>query len=197
MRSLEQFIDSERTEQFLVFNRFFLTCSWRFLRSNKLEQSKFKFKNLHYFSGTSTTIQRSSAPISAQFATKESEPGALTSFEPEEVQPSHITFQWDLPEANGIITGFVIEYYPAQSEPLRTLDQKVFKKDFSAHERSGTIENLVPGVRYIFKIKANTRVGSGKETQILLLQNNPSNSTVFQIDSNLCPAHFIFDIYRS
>jgi cadherin 5 type 2 (VE-cadherin) len=123
------------------------------------------FKNYTFsvftISGTSTTIQRSSAPISAQFATKESEPGALTSFEPEEVQPSHITFQWDLPEANGIITGFVIEYYPAQSETLRSLDPKVFKKEFSAHERTGTIENLMPGVRYIFKIKANTRVGSG------------------------------------
>ena len=79
------------------------------------------------------------------------------------MQPSHITFQWDLPEANGIITGFVIEYYPAQSETLRSLDPKVFKKEFSAHERTGTIENLMPGVRYIFKIKANTRVGSGKE----------------------------------
>ena len=111
--------------------------------------------------GTSTTIRRQSAPISAQFATKESAPGALTSFEPVGVEPSRITFRWDLPEANGIITGFEIEYYPAQSESLRSLEPKMFRKDFSSNERRGTIENLTPGVRYVFQIKANTRVGEG------------------------------------
>ena len=34
---------SERSEQFLVTNPF-LTCSWMFLISNKLEQSKFKLE---------------------------------------------------------------------------------------------------------------------------------------------------------
>ena len=66
------------------------------------------FKNYTFsvvtISGTSTTIQRRSSPISAQFATKESVPGSLTSFEPYEVQPSRITFQWELPDtsANGM-----------------------------------------------------------------------------------------------
>ena len=36
----------ERSEQFLVSECFFLTCSWKFLRSNKLEQSEFKLENI-------------------------------------------------------------------------------------------------------------------------------------------------------
>ena len=74
------------------------------------------FKNYTFsvftISGTSTTIQRRSAPISAQFATKESVPGSLTAFVPvKPVKPSQITFQWDLPStaANGIITGILFK----------------------------------------------------------------------------------------
>ncbi len=121
------------------------------------------FKNYTFtvstISGTSTTIQRSSAPISAQFATKESVPGSLTSFAPIEVQPSWITFEWDLPtiEANGIITGFVIEYGSADPQ----LDGNIKVKDFLPEERKGTIESLNPGDKYVFQIKAKTRVGSG------------------------------------
>ena len=121
------------------------------------------FKNYTFtvstISGTSTTIQRSSAPISAQFATKESVPGSLTSFAPIEVQPSWITFEWDLPtiEANGIITGFVIEYGSADPQ----LDGNIKVKDFLPEERKGTIASLNPGDKYVFQIKAKTRVGSG------------------------------------
>ena len=47
LRSLEQFIQtvhcSERSEQFLV-TKCFLTCSWRFLISTKLEQLDFKLE---------------------------------------------------------------------------------------------------------------------------------------------------------
>ena len=49
-------------------------------------------------SGTPTTIQKKSSQISASFRTKESVPGSLTAFEPFEVQPSKITFTWDLPK---------------------------------------------------------------------------------------------------
>ena len=43
LRSLEQFYsNSERSEQVLVAECFF--CSWRFLRSNKLEQLEFKLE---------------------------------------------------------------------------------------------------------------------------------------------------------
>ena len=119
------------------------------------------FKNYTFsvvtISGTSTTIQRRSSPISAQFATKESVPGSLTSFEPYEVQPSRITFQWELPDtsANGIITGFVIEYHRADEI------EDVQASNFGPADRQGTIKNLVPGVKYVFNIKARTRVGFG------------------------------------
>ncbi len=112
-------------------------------------------------SGLSQTIPRRSAPISAIFATKESVPGSLTSFEPSEVTPSNITFKWELPsfEANGVITGFVIEY--AQASPLPSLEGQIQSSSFNSDEREGTIEDLTPGVKYIFQIKARTRVGSG------------------------------------
>ena len=45
--SLEQFIQTVkgRSEQFLV-TECFLTCSWRFLRSNELEQLEFKLEKI-------------------------------------------------------------------------------------------------------------------------------------------------------
>ena len=42
LRSLEQFV---LTVKFLVTDAF-LTCSWRFLRSNKLEQLEFKLEKI-------------------------------------------------------------------------------------------------------------------------------------------------------
>ena len=109
-------------------------------------------------SGTSGHHLRQSAPISESFATKESVPGSLTSFETTNIHPSHITFNWTLPRmhANGIITGFVIEYYQVGSSyPSR-------KKEFSPGERQGTIMNLIPGARYVFQIRAKTQVGDGQ-----------------------------------
>ena len=38
------YLNSERSEQCLVTECFFLTCSWRFLRSNWLEQFEFKLE---------------------------------------------------------------------------------------------------------------------------------------------------------
>ena len=44
LRSLNIFCsNSEKSEQFFV-KECFLTCSWRFLRSNKLEQLEFKLE---------------------------------------------------------------------------------------------------------------------------------------------------------
>merc|ERR1719317_797679 len=60
--------------------------------------------------GTDQSIPKRSTTISAFFSTKESVPGSLASFEPIDIQPSVITFHWNLPklQANGIITGFTI-----------------------------------------------------------------------------------------
>ena len=38
------YLNSERLEQCLVTEYFFLNCSWRFLRSNKIEQLEFKLE---------------------------------------------------------------------------------------------------------------------------------------------------------
>jgi len=69
-------------------------------------------------SGDAQSSPRRSLPISGIFPTRESVPGSLASFEPFEVQPSKVTFKWELPrlEANGIITGFVIQYGLAAAE---------------------------------------------------------------------------------
>lgn len=113
-------------------------------------------------SGSSQTTPRRSLPISGIFSTKESVPGSLTSFEPYEVKPRSITFKWDLPslEANGIITGFVIEYAKQYYDSQSGLEF-LYKGEFEPSDREGTITGLIPGQKYIFQIKARTRVGSG------------------------------------
>lgn len=63
-------------------------------------------------SGTESSILRRSLPISAIFTTKESFPGKVEKFEPVDIQPSDIIFEWSLPtaEQNGIIRKFTITY---------------------------------------------------------------------------------------
>ena len=61
-----------------------------------------------------------------------------------------------LAEANGVITGFIIEYFQADDH-----DSPPQSSDFSPSDRNGTITNLIPGKKYIFKIKARTRIGGG------------------------------------
>ena len=116
-------------------------------------------------SGGAQSIPRRSQPISAVFTTKESVPGSLTAFKPNEIQPSRITFQWDLPtlEANGVITGFVIQYGGTlNSDPLDDSFASESRREFGASIRQGTISGLIPGKRYTFQIQAKTRVGFGQ-----------------------------------
>ena len=48
MRSLEQFVCTVKCQNnFLVANAF-LTCSWRYLRPNKLEQLEFKLEKKYW-----------------------------------------------------------------------------------------------------------------------------------------------------
>ena len=44
MRSLEQFIQTVKVQKNFWQQNAFLTCSWRFLRYNKLEQLEFKLE---------------------------------------------------------------------------------------------------------------------------------------------------------
>lgn len=63
-------------------------------------------------SGTESSILRRSLPVSAIFTTKESVPGKVEKFEPIDIQPSDVIFEWSLPstEANGVIQKFTITY---------------------------------------------------------------------------------------
>lgn len=63
-------------------------------------------------SGTESSILRRSLPVSAIFTTKESVPGKVEKFEPIDIQPSDILFEWSLPtaEQNGVIRKFTITY---------------------------------------------------------------------------------------
>ncbi|XP_018572478.1 tyrosine-protein phosphatase 10D [Anoplophora glabripennis] len=110
-------------------------------------------------SGTESSILRRSLPVSAIFTTKESIPGKVEKFEPIDIQPSDILFEWSLPtaEQNGVIRKFTITYEQEGSHHTSS-------KDFDAHEFRGIIRQLVPGRTYIFKIQAETRVGFGPET---------------------------------
>ena len=50
--------NSERSEQFLVTECFFLTCSWRFLISNKLEQLEFKLEKILGFRNMQGNLEK-------------------------------------------------------------------------------------------------------------------------------------------
>ena len=116
--------------------------------------------------GTDQSIPKRSTTVSASFSTRESVPGSLTSFEPIDVLPSSITFRWDLPpvQANGIITGFTIQWGPKAEigKPFIPEDSR----KFGPLETQGTITGLLPGEKYTFQIQARTRIGFGpKETK--------------------------------
>lgn len=110
-------------------------------------------------SGIESSVLRSSIPISASFTTKESVPGTVIDFVPNDIQPSQITFHWKLPahEQNGVIQQFSITYGLEGST-------HTVNKDFKSHEYQGTITALLPGRAYSFRIQAKTAIGYGPET---------------------------------
>ncbi|XP_050304199.1 tyrosine-protein phosphatase 10D isoform X2 [Anthonomus grandis grandis] len=110
-------------------------------------------------SGTESSILRRSLPLSKSFQTKESVPGKVEKFEPIDIQPSEIVFEWSLPqsEQNGVIRKFTITY------GLEGSPHMLFK-DFASYEFKGTLKQLLPGKTYVFKIQAETKVGFGPAT---------------------------------
>ncbi|XP_068211169.1 tyrosine-protein phosphatase 10D-like isoform X2 [Palaemon carinicauda] len=104
-------------------------------------------------------IMRQSAPVSATFTTRESTPGEVEEFIPEDIFPNRLTFKWALPidEQNGVLTGFNIKYGP-KGTPPEHMDKKFFRPE----EHRGTISELVPGNTYSFQIEAVTKIGSGR-----------------------------------
>lgn len=110
-------------------------------------------------SGTESSILRRSLPVSAIFTTMEAVPGKVEIFEPVDVQPSDITFKWNLPgaEQNGVIRKFTITYGLEGSS-------HTLYRDFNAQEFIGVIRQLMPGKTYVFRIQAETKIGFGPET---------------------------------
>ncbi|XP_066154391.1 tyrosine-protein phosphatase 10D isoform X4 [Euwallacea fornicatus] len=129
-------------------------------------------------SGTESSILRRSLPVSESFTTKESVPGKVEKFEPIDIQPSDVVFEWSLPtsEQNGVIRKFTITYGLEGSS-------HVLFKDFAAYEFGGTIKQLQPGKTYVFKIQAETKVGFGpasiwKQRMPILAPPKPSMQVV-------------------
>ncbi|CAM1318251.1 Uncharacterised protein g6905 [Pycnogonum litorale] len=107
-------------------------------------------------SGRGTATQSYSLPYSETFPTLESVPGRVQIFEPINVKPTDITFRWQLPhrEQNGVLTSYIISFSIVGSQGTQ-------EKIFSPTQHDGTINNLIPGKTYTFKIQANTKVGKG------------------------------------
>lgn len=133
--------------------------------------------------GTDQSIPKRSNPKSGVFSTRESVPGSLTSFEPIDVQPRQITFQWELPDlqANGIITGFTIQWGPKAELGKPFIPEE--SRHFGSEETQGTIKDLDPGQKYTFQIQAKTAVGYGpqvrKEQKMPILPPPTPTSNVF------------------
>lgn len=110
-------------------------------------------------SGTESSVLRNSVPVSSVFTTEEAVPGRVNKFNPNDVLPSEITFEWSLPlaEQNGVITQFSISYSLENGSQSKVVN-------FMPDNLRGTLRNLTPGNTYIFKIQAKTSVGYGPET---------------------------------
>ncbi len=111
-------------------------------------------------SGALSSILRTSLPVSASFATEESTPGKVEKFSPIDIQPSEITFEWYLAksEQNGILRKFTIMYGQENSGHIQS-------RDFKPWDEKGTIKNLSPGRMYLFRIRAETRIGYGADAE--------------------------------
>ena len=95
-----------------------------------------------------------------------------------------MTFVWELSslEANGVITGFIIQYGPKSQDESRGFIPEE-SREFGPEDRKGTIEGLVPGQMYTFQIQARTQVGYGAwvrwEQQMPIWAPPPPNRDVF------------------
>ncbi|XP_026462528.1 tyrosine-protein phosphatase 10D-like [Ctenocephalides felis] len=113
-------------------------------------------------SGNHSTVLRSSLPVSASFRTLESTPERVERFAPTDIRPNEVAFEWYLAEQdkNGVLKRFTITY----GEENHPDGNAVNRTDFDPQETQGVIRDLVPGKTYVFKIRAETRVGYGPES---------------------------------
>ncbi|XP_030379316.1 tyrosine-protein phosphatase 10D [Scaptodrosophila lebanonensis] len=112
-------------------------------------------------SGTSSTLLRSSSPISASYETMQAPPGRVEYFQPYDVQPGEITFEWLMlrREEHGPIEYFAVTYQNAYDMA------DVGSYEFGPQDTQGRIGGLVPGNTYIFRIQAKSALGFGLERE--------------------------------
>ncbi|XP_041563827.1 tyrosine-protein phosphatase 10D isoform X3 [Drosophila elegans] len=110
-------------------------------------------------------LMRSSAPISASYKTLAAPPGKVDSFQPRDVQPGEVSFEWKLEpsEQHGPIEYFRITCQNADDAA------DVASYTFPANATQGTISGLVPGNQYIFRIRARSALGYGAEREHIQL----------------------------
>ncbi|KMZ08219.1 tyrosine-protein phosphatase 10D isoform X2 [Drosophila simulans] len=108
-----------------------------------------------------STLMRSSAPISASYQTLTAPPGKVEYFQPSDVQPGEVTFEWSLEpaEQHGPIDYFRIICQNADDAA------DVSSYEFPVNATQGKIDGLVPGNHYIFRIQAKSALGYGAERE--------------------------------
>ncbi|XP_002010656.3 tyrosine-protein phosphatase 10D [Drosophila mojavensis] len=104
-----------------------------------------------------SAMMRTSAPISASYQTLPAAPGRVDYFQPSDVQPGEISFEWQLAaqEQHGPIEHFRISCQNADDAG------DTVSYELPANATQARIENLVPGNTYIFRIQAKSALGYG------------------------------------
>ncbi|XP_032594468.1 tyrosine-protein phosphatase 10D [Drosophila grimshawi] len=104
-----------------------------------------------------SAMMRTSAPISASYETLPAAPGRVEYFQPNDVQPGEMSFEWQLAaqERHG-----PIEHYRISCQNVDDV------ADASSYElppnaTQARIDGLVPGNSYVFRIQAKSALGYG------------------------------------
>ncbi|XP_023945481.2 tyrosine-protein phosphatase 10D [Bicyclus anynana] len=107
--------------------------------------------------GTPATILTRSPARSGAVRTLEAPPAAPARFAPTDSRPRELRFAWELPErdAHGELRRFVLDYFP-DDEPAAAR-----RAEFPPAARAGAVAGLAPGVRYTFRLAAETGAGRG------------------------------------
>ncbi|XP_064538803.1 tyrosine-protein phosphatase 10D isoform X1 [Drosophila montana] len=104
-----------------------------------------------------SAMMRTSAPISASYQTLPAPPGRVEYFQPSDVQPGEISFEWLLAvqEQHGPIAHYRISCQNVDDA------SDASSYELPANATQARIENLVPGNSYIFRIQAKSALGYG------------------------------------
>lgn len=82
-------------------------------------------------------------------------------FRVKSITPQRAVLSWGIPESekHGILTGFTITYGRKGDTEMKT-------RNFHSEDTLGTINDLIPGQTYTFKIQAKTQIGYGSVVEL-------------------------------